>query len=222
MPIWSKKRQFYQPALYYGSKKSIGCPLYPIFHGKITSLMPIFCQENVHSRKNTLLSYPYFVEKTSNLSKTRCSHVNFCSNFTWKTSCSSPYLVIKRQLCQNYTLLWAQKVNNMLFFFAISHKKYPLSWPYFVKNVHSLKNTRCSHARILQKNHTALMLIFCQKNVYSLKSTMLSCYFFQIFMENPLLSHALIRSKNVNSVKTTLYGLWAKEVNRMPFFSHFS
>ena len=161
-------------------------------------------------------------QKTSNLSKTRCSHVNFCSNFTWKTSCSSPYLVIKRQLCQNYTLLWAQKVNNMLFFFAISHKKYPLSWPYFVKNVHSLKNTRCSHARILQKNHTALMLIFCQKNVYSLKSTMLSCYFFQIFMENPLLSHALIRSKNVNSVKTTLYGLWAKEVNRMPFFSHFA
>ena len=114
--LFKKTINSVKTALYNGSKKSIKCSFFSIFHGKITSLMPIFCQENVHSRKNTLLSYPYFVEKTSNLSKTRCSHVNFCSNFTWKTSCSSPYLVIKRQLCQNYTLLWAQKVNNMLFF----------------------------------------------------------------------------------------------------------
>ena len=116
-------------------------------------------------------------QKTSNLSKTRCSHVNFCSNFTWKTSCSSPYLVIKRQLCQNYTLLWAQKVNNVIFFCDFSQKISALmaifcqkrsfskkhtvfSCPYFAKKPH------CSHAHILSKKrlfsqkHNALMLFF--------------------------------------------------------------
>ena len=29
--------------LFFGSKKSKGCPFVPIFHRKITSLMPIFC-----------------------------------------------------------------------------------------------------------------------------------------------------------------------------------
>ena len=51
--------------LQYGTKKSIGCPFFSIFHEKIIALMPIFCQKNVHSLKNTMLSCPYFVEKTS-------------------------------------------------------------------------------------------------------------------------------------------------------------
>ena len=54
------------------------------------------------------------------------------------------------------------------------------------------------------------MLMFCQKSVF----------FFNFKWETPIY-HAHIWSKNVNSVKTTLYGLWAKEVNRMPFFPIF-
>ena len=34
-----------------------------IFHGKITSLIPIFFQGDVHSRKNTLPSSPDFIKK---------------------------------------------------------------------------------------------------------------------------------------------------------------
>ena len=50
---------------------------FPIFHEKITTLMSIFCQKNVPSLKNTVLSYPYIIRKMSILSKTQCSHVIF-------------------------------------------------------------------------------------------------------------------------------------------------
>ena len=48
--IWSKRRQFCQNHIRnymdYTPKKSIGCPFFPIFHEKITALIPIFCQYN--------------------------------------------------------------------------------------------------------------------------------------------------------------------------------
>ena len=47
--------------LYYGPKRSIGCPFFPIFHENINTFMPIFCQ------------------KTSILSKTHCSHAHSLS-----------------------------------------------------------------------------------------------------------------------------------------------
>ena len=48
------------------------------------------------------------------------------------------------------------------------------------------------------------MSIICQKNVHSLKNLVLSCHFFQLFHENPLLSFPYL-VKNGNSVKTTQY-----------------
>ena len=38
-------------------------PFFSDFSGKITAPMPIFCQKNVNSLKNTLLSCPYYVKK---------------------------------------------------------------------------------------------------------------------------------------------------------------
>ena len=76
--IWSKNVNSVKTALYYGPTKSIGCPFFPICHEKITALMPIFgqknvhslekhtalmpifCQKNVHSLKNTVLSCHFF------------------------------------------------------------------------------------------------------------------------------------------------------------------
>ena len=102
MPIFGQKNvNFVKTTINYGPKKSKGCPFESHFsrkninsHAHIlskkrpfqknhASLMPIFCQKNVHYLKNTmlschlfqffhekpLLSYPYLVKKTSILSK---------------------------------------------------------------------------------------------------------------------------------------------------------
>ena len=58
-----KKRQFCQNCIILWIKKVNRMSFFSDFHRKITSLMPIFCQEDVHSRKNTLLSSPYFIKK---------------------------------------------------------------------------------------------------------------------------------------------------------------
>ena len=66
-----------------------------------------------------------------------------------------------------------------------------LSCSYFVKKTSILSKARCSHV-----------------------------IFFKFSWKTPFY-HMPYQVKNVNSVKTTLYGLWAKEVNRMPFFPIF-
>ena len=116
----------------------------------------------------------------------------------------------KRQFCQNYTILWAKKINRMLFF-PIFHEKTILLMPIFCqKNVHSLK-TQCSHAHILSKKRP-----FSQKH-----SIVMS--FFQIFIKNPLLlcpylvketsillklccsmDQSIFGQRNVDSIKTIL------------------
>ena len=67
--------------LSYWPKKSIGCPFFQILNEKTSLLMPILCQKNVHSLKNTMLSCPYFIKKTSILSKSQFSHVIFFNFF---------------------------------------------------------------------------------------------------------------------------------------------
>ena len=55
----------------------------------------------------------------------------------------------KSQFCQNYTILWAKKVNKMPFFFFPISRKIRCSHVYILsKYVHSLK-THCTHAYIL-------------------------------------------------------------------------
>ena len=66
IPYLIKKSQFCQNYIILWIKKvNKMLFFFPIFHGKNTSLMPIFCQENVHSRKNTLLPSPHFYQKIS-------------------------------------------------------------------------------------------------------------------------------------------------------------
>ena len=95
---------------YHGSKKSIRCPFFPIFHEN--ARMPMYCRKNVHSLKNTMLSFPYFVKKTFILSKTRCSPVFFFDIIMKNPLLSCPYFVKKRQICQKYNILWAKKANG--------------------------------------------------------------------------------------------------------------
>ena len=109
--IGQKNVNSVKTTLYYGPKKSIGCLFFPISHEKITALMSIICQKRPFS-KTKYLSCLYFVKKTSTLLKTKCSHVIFFNFFHKNPILLCPYLVKKRIFCQNYTSLWAIKVNT--------------------------------------------------------------------------------------------------------------
>ena len=107
----------------------------------------------------------------------------------------SPFLVKKRQFCQNYSIFWVHKVN-----------KIPLFSDVFQKN-------QRSHAHILSKNYllsknTLFLCPYFIKNLHSHKKTLFSAIltlFFQIFACKTSCFHTHIKSKNFNSVKTKLY-----------------
>ena len=126
--------------------------------------------KNLHSPKNTMFSYPYLIKKSSILWKTQCSHVIFSIFFSKNQQLLCPYLVKKRQFCQNYTILWAKKVNRMPFFSDFPRKN------------------NNSHAHILStkrpfyKKHTFLMPIFCQKTSILSKTPSSQVIFFNFFM----------------------------------------
>ena len=154
--IVQKKRQFSQNYILLWTKKVNRIPLFseflrkksllscPYFVKKQTALMSILCQKTIHSVKNMVLS------------------CNFCKAFHKKPILSCPYLVIKRQFCENYTILTAKNVNKMPFFSDLK-KKCLLSCPYL--------QTQCSKAHILSKKRP-----FSQK-------TVLSYHFVSIFHE---------------------------------------
>merc|ERR1712208_6088 len=79
-PYMVKKTSNISKLHYFGPEKTIGCPSFLIFHGKIIALvstahifsknrpfskktpvpMPILCQKNIHSHKNKLVSYHFY------------------------------------------------------------------------------------------------------------------------------------------------------------------
>ena len=127
--------------LYFGLKKQYDALFFRIFHEKIKALMPIFCQQNVHFLKKTLLRCRYFVKMTFNLLKTRCSHVIFW-NFLEKPH---PAMAICGQKNVNFvktTLYYGPKKSKGCPFFPIFHDKISTLMPIFSqKNVRSKKNT---------------------------------------------------------------------------------
>ena len=151
--------------------------------------MPIFCRKNVHSLRNTVLL---------------CQIKKIMKN----PLLSCPYLIKKRQFCQNNTILWAKEVRRMPLFFRFLTKNYRSYAHILWKNVHSLKK------------HTALKSIFCQKNVISLKNTVLLCHFFKIFMKNPLLSRPYLVKKRQFSQKYII--IWPNKSIGCPFFRFFT
>ena len=49
---WAENVHSVKITSYYGRKRSIGCPFFSICLEKITALIPLFCQQKVHSLKN--------------------------------------------------------------------------------------------------------------------------------------------------------------------------
>ena len=77
----------------------------PIFYGKITSLMPIFCQENVHCQK-IQCSQVHILSKNVQSLKNTVLWCQFLKFFTKTPCCQAHIWLKKRQFCQNYTILW--------------------------------------------------------------------------------------------------------------------
>ena len=121
--IWLKKSQFCQNYTILWAKKVNQMPFFSDFtrknkcsHAHIlskkrtfsktdTAPMSIFYQNNVRSLKNTVLSRHFF------------------KFFIKNPILPCPYLLKKtRQFCQNYIILWAQKVKRMPFFSYFSRQ----------------------------------------------------------------------------------------------------
>ena len=87
----------------------------------------------------------------------------------------------KRQFCQNYTILWAKKVNRMPFL-SDFHEKIDALMPIFCpKNVHCLRNTQLSW-----------LYIFFKKTSILSKAKWSHVIFFKFIIKNSLLSYAYL------------------------------
>ena len=96
MPIFDKKKSIL-------SKLSQEDALFsPIFHEKVTALLPIFCQKNVPSPKTHSFHVNY-CSKTRLFSQKHNALISFFSNFSLKTPTFMSILFgPKRQLCPNH------------------------------------------------------------------------------------------------------------------------
>ena len=105
-----EKRLFCENFTILRSKKVNRMPFFPIFREKIAALMPIFHQKYVYSLKNTLK--PIICRK--NVQSLKNCHLNsfFLKFFMKNHLLASPYLVKRRQFCQNYMIFWIKKVNR--------------------------------------------------------------------------------------------------------------
>ena len=88
--IWSKILQFCQNFTLW-TKKSIGCLFFPIFHEKITALMPIYFHKNVHSLK-THCSHAHILSKKRPFFQKRCALMSIFSKFSSKTPCCHAHI----------------------------------------------------------------------------------------------------------------------------------
>ena len=102
--------------------------------------------------------------------------LSFFFKFFMKSCCHAHDWPTKRQFCQNYTLLWAKKVNRMPFFFRFITKNSMLSCPYFVKTS-------------ILKKHTALITSILLKTLCS------HDILFKNFHKNPILSCSYLVKK---------------------------
>ena len=137
--------------------------------------MPIFCQQNANSLK-THFSHVHIFSKNINSLKHTVVSYHFFQSCYEKPLAVVPIVGQKnRQFCQNYTILWAKKVNRMPF---------P---PIFQEKTTSLMPIFCKK-RPFSKKPTALVPIFCRKNVHPLKNTVLHVISIKCFMKKPLLS----------------------------------
>ena len=86
---------------------------------------PLTFNQTLWDFTETLRIFRIFLKICEILSQNTVLSCPFFSNFSWKTPCSHAHdWSKKRKFCQNYTLLWAKKVNRMPFFSDFSRKNH--------------------------------------------------------------------------------------------------
>ena len=106
--------------------------LFRFFTKKSLLSCPYFIKNTSILLKHTAL-IPILVKKTSILSKTRCSHVFFFSNFSWKTPAVVHMIGQKMSILSKLHSILGQKSQYDALFSYFSQKKLLLLCPYFVK-----------------------------------------------------------------------------------------
>ena len=117
--------------LYYGPKKSTGCPFFPILHEKINALMPIFCQKNVHSLKNHAALIPIFCQKNFNPLKNTVLSCIFFQIFHEKPPAVMPIFGQKNVNSVKTKLYYGPKKSIGCPFSPIFHQKITAPVPIF-------------------------------------------------------------------------------------------
>ena len=118
-----------------------------------------------------------------------------------------------------HALIFSKNVNSVITILFYGQKKLIRCLFFFL--IFARENC-CSHAhiiskrRLFSKSHPALKPIFREKTSILSKDYALMLFFFSNFYENPC-CQAHIWSKNFNSVKTTVYFVSKKLLER-PFF----
>ena len=135
--------------------------------------MHIFCEKIVHSLKNNLFLCPYYVKKTSILTKTNCSHIIFIKIFIKNSLRSCQYFVKKTSILSKLITHYDQKSEEDVLFFGYFRKKALMHIYFQKKNVHSFKR-HCPHAHILSKKTSIFSKTLC-----------FYVNFFKIFIESP-------------------------------------
>ena len=93
IPIFGQKNANSVKITHYDQESEKDVLFFGFFTKKICSNAHIFSKKKRQFSKKTLLSCPYFVEKTSILSETLCSYVNFFKIFIKNPLLSCPYLI---------------------------------------------------------------------------------------------------------------------------------
>ena len=93
-PYLIKNVNSIKTTLYYEPKKSIWCPFFPISHGKIIAVMPIFCKKRPFFKKHAALK-SRFCQKNGHSLKNTVLLCHFFKFFMTNPLLSRPYLVKK-------------------------------------------------------------------------------------------------------------------------------
>ena len=153
------------------------------------------------------LSCPYFVKKTSILSKIRCSNGVFFLLLHEK-----PHFII--HIIGQKTTKNANFAKNLLYYWPKESIGYPF-FRFFTKSRYSLSHF-FSKNRLFCEELAGLMPIFCQKNVHSLKTLCSRVIFFNFF-KTPRF-HAQERSKLRQFCENYILS-WSKNINWPPLVS---
>ena len=173
MPYWVKKTSTLLRLYYIMGQRSKWKPFFSDFSRKNHCSHVHILSKKCPISKKTRSSHALILSKTSILSKTQCSHAIFFQLFH-----ETPPVPIIGQITP---------ILSKLLYIMGQKSQYDALHDFSRKNHYSLAHILLKNCPF-SKKHVAVIPIFSQKTVHSLKTRCSHVLFFNFFMENPLLS----------------------------------